>query len=247
LTNITAAPDLTQAAADAMNVWLADMAQNLAYVQALDTSINRAQGAAMATNRFWETAQMNAAVEYEAQLAGDLDQEPTLRSNVEFQLVASGFPTVTLSQWQVTTNQAVVATNGLDAGVQAMLTQFGADSTTITNLQYAYLEQDPIAEAGTFPQSLTNPALDLAVQNAASVLRAAALTLINVAILPSGQIRFDLPTEPGFTYNIRFNQNLANLTGWTNVLTINATANLLSFTNTMDAGVQTGFYQASQN
>ncbi len=68
---------------------------------ALATAINRAQGASFAGNSYWDNAQMNAAVQFEAQLAYFTDQEPALRSNVVSQFMADGFPAIA-----VTTNDA---------------------------------------------------------------------------------------------------------------------------------------------
>jgi hypothetical protein len=105
----------------------------------------------------------------------------------------------------------------------------------------------PAIAAGSFPQSLGNTNFDAAQQAIASNLRDASLTLINPAMLPSGQFRFDLPTEPGYTYSILFTQSLDGSSSWTPVLTTNATAALLSFTNTLPSSAQAGFYQATHN
>lgn len=246
-TPINSGTNLTQTAADAFNAWLTNQCQAVAYSQAISTCINRAQGAADATNSYWETAQMNAAEQYEAQLAGYLDQEPTLRSNLVTQLVASGFPTITVTSDEVTSNQMNVFSAGFDTNFQAVLTQFGVDGATITNIEDDFVTQDPNSIAGTFPQSLVNPTLDAASHNVASVFRESSLIFINVASLPGGQIRFDLPTEPGYNYTIQCNHDLNNPSGWTTLLATNATTALLSFTNAPPSGTQAGFYRALQN
>jgi hypothetical protein len=92
-----------------------------------------------------------------------------------------------------------------------------------------------------------NTNLDAAQYATASSLRDAALTLINTAVLPSGQVRFDLPTEPGYTYTIQFNQDLANSAGWATVLSNSATSALLSYTNLPTAGGQAGYFRATHN
>jgi hypothetical protein len=71
--------------------------------------------------------------------------------------------------------------------------------------------------------------------------------MINVALLPDGQFRFDLPTEPGYAYTIQFNQNLADPSGWNTLLATNAATALLAFTNIPPLGAQPGFYRASHN
>ncbi len=67
--------------------------------------------------------------------------------------------------------------------------------------------------SGGFPGSLVNTNLDAAAQALAAGLRDASLKLINTSLLAGGQVRFDLPTEPGYTYTIQFTQNPANPAG----------------------------------
>ncbi len=239
--------DITQLEAYNYNAWQTNLSQGVGFSTALTTSINRAQGAAFAGNSYWETAQMNAAVQFEAQLAYAMDQEPALRSNVLAQFLSDGFPAIT-----VTTNDAIalqmeITTNGFPPYLLAGFADLGTDPQTITNLQELVLTSDPIAMAGGFPGSLVNTNLDSDAKAAAAALRDASLMLINTSLLPSGQFRFDLPTEPGYIYTIQFSQNPANPTGWTTLFSNNVTSSLLSFTNTPSASAQAGFYRATHN
>jgi hypothetical protein len=70
--------------------------------------------------------------------------------------------------------------------------------------------------------------------------------LTNAALLPGGSVRFDLTTTPGVTYAIQYNQNLNNPSGWTPLLTTDAVATVMSFTNTPASGTKAGFYRAVQ-
>jgi hypothetical protein len=244
---LVAGNNITQLEADVYNAWMTNLSQSAAVGTAFSTSINRAQGAASAGNSSWETAQMGAAVQFEAQLAAIMDQEPALRSNVVAQFQSDEFAAIT-----VTTNDAVdlqleIATNGLPSDLLAGLTELGADGGTITNIQGELLTSDPGTIVGNFPQSFINTNLDSTQHAAAASLRDASLVLINPARLPNGLFRFDLPTEPGYTYTIQFTQNPANPAPWTALLTTNATTALLSFTNTPALGAQAGFYQATHN
>jgi hypothetical protein len=247
VTPLAAGGTVTQAEANLYNAWLTNLSQAAGYSTALTTCINRAQGAAFAGNSFWDTAQMNTAVQYEAQLAFLMDQEPALRSNVLAQFVSDGFPAIT-----VTTNDAIdlqneIATNGLPAALQNGFTDLRTDSQTISNIEVSLLTSDPNTMAGGFPASLANTNLDLAAQAVAASLRDASLVLINTAVLTGGQFRFDLPTEPGYTYTIQFSQDLADPAIWTTIFSNNATASLLSFTNTPPVSAQAGFYRALHN
>jgi hypothetical protein len=73
------------------------------------------------------------------------------------------------------------------------------------------------------------------------------LVLTNAAWLPTGAIRFDLTTTPGTAYTIQFNADLSQTTGWTPLLSTNASASLLSFTNSPPSGTKAGFYRAFHN
>ncbi len=184
----------------------------------------------------------------EALLAAYMDSEPTLRSNAMAQIELSGFPSISVAPGDVVTNQMILAAGGgLPANLGATLMQLGADSATVTNIQDSYLSLGANAVPGSFPQSLSNPALDSAFHNAATDLRNASLVLINLISLPSGQVRFDLPTEPGYAYSILFSRDLGNPASWVPLLTTNASANLISFTNAPSIGSRAGFYRASHN
>jgi hypothetical protein len=71
--------------------------------------------------------------------------------------------------------------------------------------------------------------------------------LIRAAALPGGQFRFDLPTEPGYTYRIEFTDDLSGPTGWTTLFTTNASTALLSFMNEPGVRGGGGFYRASHD
>jgi hypothetical protein len=100
---------------------------------------------------------------------------------------------------------------------------------------------------GSFPASLSDTNLDAAQFELAGGLRDASLTLINPAMLPGGQFRFDLPTEPSYAYTVQFTQTPGDPASWTPIFTNIATTALLSFINAVPAGAQAGFYQATHN
>jgi hypothetical protein len=238
---------VTQPEADAYNLWQTNLSLSAAYSTAMATSVDRAQGAAYAGSPSWETAQMNGAVQFEAQLASVFDQEPALRSNVVAQFQAGGFQGLTVSSNDAVSFQMEIVTNGLPADVLDGLTALGLDGDTITNLQNTLLTADPGTLARGFPGGLVNTNLDSAALTLAADLRDASLVLINASLLPGGQFRFDLPTEPGYTYTIQLSENLADPAGWTTIFATNATTALLSFTNTAAAGAPVGFYRASHD
>ena len=170
-----------------------------------------------------------------------------LRSNLVAQFESDGFQGAAVTTNDANALQAQISTNGLPADLLAVLTELGADDAAITNFQNNLLTADPATMTGSFPQSLVNTNLDSTAHTLASGLRDASLRLINATLLPGGQFRFDLPTEPGYTYTIEFAQDLANPAGWTTLLTNHAATTLLSYTNTPPTNAPAGFYWASHN
>jgi hypothetical protein len=232
---------------DVFNMWANNLSHSVGYCTALAITINRAQGAASAGNSYWEKAQMSAAVQLEAQLATVLDQEPALRSNLVAQFQTDGFPAIVASADDFSALQEEISTNGLSGDLLQGLTALGADSQTITNWQNLLLTLDADSAAGSFPQSLSNTNLDSVAKKTAASLRETSLVIINPAILPTGQIRFDVPAEPGYSYAIQFTQDLNDPTSWTALFSTNATTTLLSFTNTPAASAKAGYYRASHS
>jgi hypothetical protein len=240
--------NVTQGEATSLNAWVTDLSQSLAYSQALYTSINRASGAAAATNAYWQTAQLNAVVQYESKLAGLLYQEPTLRSNVLVQLQAAGFPSITLYATNFTDLLGDIAMgNGLPSLLQQAASQLGLDGTTVSNIEDSFFGIDIGSVTGTFPANLANTNLDSAMLNAASTLWFSSPQFLNPMVLSGGNFRFDLSTLSNCTYTVQYNEDLKNPAGWTALLTTNATASFLSFTNMPPLGSKARFYRAYHN
>jgi hypothetical protein len=65
---LTAGADVTQGDVDVYSAWRTNLSRSEVGT-ALATWTNRAQGAASEGKSYWETAQMGAAVQFEAQLA----------------------------------------------------------------------------------------------------------------------------------------------------------------------------------
>lgn len=244
---LAAGGSVTQPEADAYNQWETNLALSAVYSTALATSVDRAQGAAFDGSSAWETAQMNAAAQFEVALARLADEEPALRSNLVAQFQAGGFPAVTVATNDAIALQEQITTNGLPANLLAVLTAQGMDSETVSNFQNTLMTADAGSLAGSFPGSLAGTNLDGTTHTVAATLRDAAMTLVNFSVLPGGQFRFDLATQPGYTYNIQYSSNLADPAGWSTIFTTNAATTLLSFTNPPVSGAQAVFYRASHN
>jgi hypothetical protein len=247
LTPLSVTSNITQAEAGAFNSWLTNLAWTAAYASAWSASADRAEGAAYARNAAWSSTQTGLTAQFGAQLASYLDQEPGLRSNVVARFQVGGFGVLTVTGSQVTSFQNQIASNGLPATVRAGLSSLGIDGAGITNILGGFLAASQSTLATNFPQSLINTNQDAAQHATAAALRDASLMLINAAALAGGKSRFDLPTEPGYTYTIQFTSKLSDHASWTTLLSTNASTALLSFTNTAGAGATAGYYRATHN
>jgi hypothetical protein len=73
---------------------------------------------------------------------------------------------------------------------------------------------------------------------------APSIVLSNATLLAGGGVQFDLTTTPGQFYEIQYNSNLSDPTGWTLVTGADATTTLTTFTIPTTSGGVPGFYRA---
>jgi hypothetical protein len=78
------------------------------------------------------------------------------------------------------------------------------------------------------------------------IVPAAPPALTNAVAIPGGGLQFDFTTTPGLTYTVQFNSDLSDSTGWSTLLTTNAAANSVSYTNSPPSGTATGYYRVIQ-
>jgi len=182
---LTSGKDLTQTEANALNALLINEEQAIGYAQAVLTSVERTQGAAVAGDAYWEAQQLQAAEEYSLQLAARFMVQPVLRADVQSALQAAGFPSVSITAADVSDFQSDVAVNGLPPSLEVALDQLGADSAAIEEIRNLLIAQDPNAVAGSFPEMLMNPALVTALQEVAqSLYEFAEISPVSIDIQP---------------------------------------------------------------
>ncbi len=184
-TPLVVEPGITQGEADSFNALLTNQTQAIGLVNAIITSINRAQGASEAGNTVWENKQMAAASKYALELNKLLDAQNALRANVKNALLAAGFPTITISPNDALNFEINVLYNGLPPSIVQNLTNFGADAATIEQIRELAYVQDLNEIAGSFPTDLTNAELDAALADASEALLNFALD--NAVPLSPGQ------------------------------------------------------------
>ena len=158
-TPVMAGNGFTQADADAMNAQLRNEAKILGVLRAIDTSINRAAGAASVGDAFWEQKQVEAINGFMFQLGALLTQEANAREALVALLTAENFPVVAISPQQVLSFEQRLASQGWSANELALLHQIGADDAFINAMKPLIFTQDINQVAGTLPAAIANPTL----------------------------------------------------------------------------------------
>lgn len=124
--------------------------------QAIQTSLNRAQGAFVAGDSFWVQQQLNALNAYSQQLGLAISQLPTALDELDRQLVATGLSPIILSSLQALTFEQNLLSGGLSADELSVLEALGFDPTMIQDIISSLAVQDPAALAGVYPTFFDN-------------------------------------------------------------------------------------------
>lgn len=164
LTPIVAQPGITQGMADALNALNTNNIKVIAFAQAAITSMNRTQGAANAGNAFWEAAQFQAAQTYNAEEDTLITAEPGLLADLQKAWIASGAGSVNVSSFDVFISEINVIESGFPPSINQLLSQAGLDEPTIQMLTGYFFSLDINQAAGVFPDKLTDPTLENAIQ-----------------------------------------------------------------------------------
>jgi hypothetical protein len=159
---ITAGDGVTQQEADALNALFTNLEQSIGLARAIQTSIDRAQGARDAGNAFWEGEQLAAAKNFAGQLAVLTDQQSGLLANVASALQAAGVQQSFTAE-SIAAFQSQVALDGFPSFLTQAFAELGADGTLQEEIKQAFLTADSAEFAATgggqFPASLTDPEL----------------------------------------------------------------------------------------
>lgn len=184
LPTVKAQGSLTQAEADAINALLSNQAEVVAVTNALQASINRAQGAANANNSQWQLSQMQAVQQYAKQLATLYGAQPSLRATLQTSLQQGGVPTFYISSSEVYNFEVSVGGNDLPVPLGNTLSQLGVDGRAMDEIRSIAFVQDINATAGDFPSLLVNPTLDAALQSASQALNQIGTITVTIEIKP---------------------------------------------------------------
>jgi hypothetical protein len=153
---ILAQPGVTQAEADAANAWLLNEAEQVALLQAIAISINRANSASQVGDTLDETKQMQAAATYAGQLSPFVLAAAGTRAALVSAFQAAGFAPVIVGPNDIFNYEIGILFNGLTGNTLQALLDLGASADTITFVTGLLMVQDINVAAGTFPDFLNN-------------------------------------------------------------------------------------------
>ena len=159
---ITAGDGITQQEADALNALFTNLEQAIGLGRALQTSIDRAQGARDARDAFWEGQQLAAARNFAGQLATLSDQQPGLFASLASALGAAGFQQ-SFTAASIAQFQSSVALQGFPSSLTQEFAELGADTAIQEEIRQTFLNKNSVdlssIGGGQFPASLTDPTL----------------------------------------------------------------------------------------
>ncbi|WP_199247576.1 Calx-beta domain-containing protein [[Phormidium] sp. ETS-05] len=148
----------SQQLADAANAMIANQTQWIGVAQALQTSLDRADGAVAAGDEAWQKQQEQAAQKYTLALGALTDPQPQLLADFFNAYQAAELPALNLTVSDVIDYQNQLRANGLSPEMVQTLTELGADSVTQQEILQNLLTLDPnqvvSMGGGVFPNAL---------------------------------------------------------------------------------------------
>lgn len=170
---VTTGPTISQRLADASNALYTDLEMVIGFARAIRTSVDRAEGARVAQNVFWEARQVLAVREYTLQLSQFLNALPQLSANFNEALQEAGIKSAFTAS-AIRDFQAILSSTGLPLDFVQALSELGVNDTDRNEIVQSILTANPdhIATfgAGKFPQMLEEPVVTKALRGAASAL-----------------------------------------------------------------------------
>jgi Ca2+-binding RTX toxin-like protein len=153
----------SQQLADAANALIANQTQWIGVAQALQTSLDRADGAVAAGDEAWQKQQEQAAQKYTLALGALTDPQTQLFADFFNAYQAAGLPAINLTVSDIIDYQNQLRANGLSPEMIQTLTELGADSATQQEILQNLLTVDPNQVAsvggGVFPNTLIDSSL----------------------------------------------------------------------------------------
>jgi len=165
-------PGLNQEVADAVNAVLENQARAVGIDRALMSSINRAQGAAVAKEHDFEKMQMKNAREYAGQVAQILRQSASLRRTATNKLRSSGI-VLAATDDQARQMRSAIIENGIPEPIHNVIQAYGSNRQERDNIERTFIMSlfDIKALEASFPDMMTPAGLSSAEQNIDSALK----------------------------------------------------------------------------
>jgi len=148
---VVPAQSLSQADANGLNALLTNETAIIGLLNAMITTVNRAQTASDAGDSASETLQVNALEGYKTALGIHFEAEANLRASLLLQLQSEGMPGVAITPSDVLSFESILAFQGFPSPALTMLQGLGADPIAIDAARRLVMVQDIGTVAGTFP------------------------------------------------------------------------------------------------
>lgn len=166
---MTTESGLEQETVDAFNALADNILMSIGLQSAIMVSLDRAEGAKLASNAEWEAKQVDAANQYAQQLADLLEKRPQHLADLE-QVISRHGITVSLAEESVDDFQNKIRTEGMPATMQTVFAELQAqDPSSFTGGRAGLILVNPeevvALGEGTFPQALTDPDLISAIND----------------------------------------------------------------------------------
>ena len=166
----------TQQLADAINALLTNQQQSIGIGTALQTSLNRADGALTAGNLLLENQQVQAAQGYSLQLGGLIGAQPDLYADLASAYSSIlGSSSLEITASDILTYQNSLRANGLPPQLSQALTALGSDNAAQDQILQSILALDPNQVStfggGKFPNIFIDPSFIASLNNASQAFK----------------------------------------------------------------------------
>jgi hypothetical protein len=175
--SLTTRDGLTRQEAKAWNALLANEAAMAGILDAMITTVNRADGAEQAGDAAWVDRQTQALAAFQVELSAVLEDEARLRQQLTMTLQASGTPQITIHPEDIQDYERTLASTGWPPEIEKALEDMGLDSATINAMLPLVYAQDPNAAAGPYPDLISSQPFITVLQDSAKILAGAPLSI----------------------------------------------------------------------
>jgi hypothetical protein len=175
--SLTTRDGLTRQEAKAWNALLANEAAMAGILDAMITTVNRADGAEQAGDAAWVDRQTQALAACQVELSAMLEDEAHLRQQLTMTLQASGTPQITIHPEDIQDYERTLASTGWPPEIEKAMEDMGLDSATINAMLPLVYAQDPNAAAGQYPDLISSQPFITVLQDSARVLAGAPLSI----------------------------------------------------------------------